>query len=223
MMSMKKQKKVLVLSAHPDDAELSVGGTIARFRHLGADVTVFNVTTSEYSAKAAERRRQAAAEAAQILGHRLIWAEDGRHNQVEDIPEYRLVTMIDSIVADERPDIVIGPWAGDSHVDHTRLARATLASSRRWDADLYACCPGEYRTVCYHRFEPNVFVDIGPFVEQKRAAIRVFDYQDQGFRRLEQEILPRLWSYYGALSGYESAEGLLLLRARWPTNGFLNS
>lgn len=216
MMSLETRKRVLVLSAHPDDAELSVGGTIARFRHLGADVAVYNLTTSEYTTEGAERRRRAAAEAAEILGHRLIWADEGRHNQVEDIPEYRLVALIDRIVADERPDIVIGPWTDDSHVDHILLARAALASSRRWDADLYACCPGEYRTACYHRFEPNVFVDISPFVEKKRAAIRVFNYKDQGFRRLEEGILPRLWSYYGALSGYESAEGLLLLRARWP-------
>lgn len=210
-------KRVLVLAAHPDDAEISVGGTIARLRQEGSTVGVVNFTISEYSAEAAERRRRAAAEAAEILGHHLIWIEEGRYNQVEDIPGYRLVTLIDHIVESERPDIVIGPWIGDSHVDHAHLARATLASSRRWTADLYACCPAEYRTACFQKFEPNVYIDIGPFVEKKRAAIRAFNYEGHGFRRLDDEVLARIWSYYGTLSGYESAEGLMLVRSRWPT------
>jgi LmbE family N-acetylglucosaminyl deacetylase len=207
-------KKVLVLAAHPDDAELAVGGLIARLRHSSVEVSVVNFTTSEYTAEAAERRRNAAAQASGILGHRLIWAEGGRFNQLEEIDEYKLVTVVDRIVEAEAPDAVIAPWVGDSHVDHARLARATIASSRRWQADFYACCPAEYRSVSYHSFEPNVFVDIAPFVEKKLAAINCFNYDGQGFRRLQEDRLALLWSYYGVLSGYASAEALLLLRAR---------
>lgn len=211
-------RRVLVLAAHPDDAEVSVGGTIARLRQRGAEVVVVNFTTSEYSAEGAERRRQAAAEAQRILRHRLLWAEEGRHNQVEDIPEYRVVALVDGIVKAERPDAVLAPWEGDSHGDHVRLARAAVASSRRWDADLYAYCPGEFRTSCFQRFQPNVFVDIGPFVAQKLAAVRAYNRAGQSTRPLDEDALARISAYYGALSGLESAEGLLLLRARWPAD-----
>lgn len=211
---MKEQGRVLVIAAHPDDAEISVGGTIARLREGGVDVAVANFTTSEYSPAMLENRRRAAAQAAEILGHRLIWIEDGRHNQVEDIAEYRLVGLIDDIVKRERPDAVIGPWSEDSHVDHARLARATTASSRCWDADLYAYCPAEFRAASFQRFSPNFFVDISPFVERKRAAIQTFNYDGGGFRRLRDDQLARLWSCQGALHGWEYAEGLILLRAR---------
>lgn len=207
--------RVLVLAAHPDDAELCVGGMIARFRERGADVGVATFTTPERSPEAVDRRRRAAAEAAAILDHRLIWIADGDYEQVEDIPEYQLVALVDEVIKAENPNIVIAPWAGDSHVDHMRLARATIASSRRWRADLYAYPPADYRTVCFHRFQPNVFVDITPFLDQKRAAIRVFSRIGVSGSLLDETTLVRLWSYYGALSGCEYAEGLLLQRARW--------
>ena len=207
-------RKTLVLAAHPDDAEISVGGLIARLTHQKSEVVVVNCTTSEYSVEGKTQRRRAAHQAAEILGHKLLWIEGGEHDQVEQLPEYRLVTLIDSIIEAEQPDTILAPWTGDSHTDHTRLARATLSSSRRWTADLYAYCPPEYRTICFHRFEPNVFVDISLFVNKKISAIRQFNYAGQGFRVLEENNLRCLWSYYGTLSGFEVAEGLLGLRIR---------
>lgn len=211
--------RVLVLSAHPDDAEISLGGTIARLCSDGADVFVATFTTSEYTPENAERRRAAAERASGILGHELIWIEDGRHNQVEDIAEYRLVGLIDEVVKRTGPDVVIGPWGEDSHVDHARLARAALASSRCWDADLFAYCPAEHRTPAFQRFLPTLFIDIGPFVERKREAIQAFNFGSSGFRRLEDDQLSRLWSSLGALHGWESAEGLMALRTRRPVGG----
>jgi LmbE family N-acetylglucosaminyl deacetylase len=210
----KDLRKVLILAAHPDDAEISVGGTIAKLTDAGTEVVVANFTTSEYTAEGRRRRRAAAKKAANVLGNKLYWVDGGKHNQVEDQPEYRLVRQIDQFVEAEQPDLVIGPWNGDSHTDHVRLARAAVASSRRWKADLLAYCPAEYRTVCFHRFEPNVFVDITPFVRKKVAAIEKFHYGGQGFRALETKNLAHIWSYYGALSGYEFAEGFLVLRCR---------
>ncbi|MEM7482678.1 MAG: PIG-L deacetylase family protein [Acidobacteriota bacterium] len=208
--------KALILAAHPDDAELAAGGTIAYLRSRGTAVTVANFTTSAYSEEGFTRRRRAAERAAQILGHRLVWVEDGRLNQVEDLHEYETVRLLDALVEEEQPDLIIGPWEGDSHGDHVQLARAALASSRRWSASLFACSPSEFRTPCFHRFQPNVFVDITPFRDLKIAAIREFNFDSDDYRELAFDQLSRQWSYFGALCGCDCAEGLMLLRQQWP-------
>ena len=213
---MQALKRVIVFSAHPDDAEISAGGTIAKLRKAGVDVCVVNVTIPEFSPKDVDRRRDAASQASRILDYRLQWVDEGKHIQVEDIKEYKLVAVIDSIVESERPDIVFGPWNGDSHVDHARLARAIAASSRRWGSDLYAYCPAEFLSFRFQYFHPTLFVDIGAFVDLKRAAIRCFNYDGHSTRAVDDETLSLVWAYYGALSGFTSAEGFMVLRSRWP-------
>lgn len=42
-------ERILVLSPHPDDAELGCGGTIARFREEGKEVYVVVFTAADYS------------------------------------------------------------------------------------------------------------------------------------------------------------------------------
>jgi LmbE family N-acetylglucosaminyl deacetylase len=210
----KDSRKVVILAAHPDDAEICAGGTIAKLSGAGAEVVVANFTTSEFTAETTLSRQAAATAAAELLGSKLRWVDGGRHNQVEDQQEYRLVQQIDEIMETEAPDLVFGPWTGDSHTDHARLGRAVVASSRRWNADLLAYSPAEYRTVCFHRFEPNVFVNVSDVREKKMAAIEKFHYSGHGFRRIETANLLRIWSYYGVLSGYEFAEGFQLLRSR---------
>lgn len=207
--------RVLVLAAHPDDAELTVGGTIAYFRSLGAEVTVATFTTSASTDRGIELRRQAAERAATILGHRLVWVEQGHLNQVEDIRGYETVGLVDELVDVERPNIVLAPWEGDSHGDHVQLARAALASSRRWSASLFAYTPSELRTPCIFRFQPNTFVDITAFCDLKIAAIQAFNINSGDYRALETEQLVRQWSYFGSICGCEFAEGLLLLRQTW--------
>jgi N-acetylglucosamine malate deacetylase 1 len=211
-------QRVLVLAPHPDDAEISLGGTIARFVRNQVEVTVVNFTTSEYTEESAQGRRRAADEAKQILGHRLLWVEEGRHDQVEDIEEYKLVTIVDDLEKKQRPDIVFCPWVGDSHVDHVRLARATIASSRRWAArtHLIAYSPAEYRTLCYTQFHPNLYIDISKFVDAKLSAMRAFNkFGGIDFRPLEEEAYRKLWAYNGTLSKCEFAEAFLSLRSVW--------
>lgn len=207
-------RKVVVLAAHPDDADLAVGGTIAMLSELGTEVTVINFTTSEYTTEGVQNRRVAAEKASQILGYRLLWIEDGRYNQVEEIAEYHVVSIVDKIIGELCPDVVITHWIGDSHTDHVRLARAVIASSRRWEASLYAFGPTEHRTPCFTQFEPNVFVDITGYEERKLAAINAFNYSGQGFRHLQLDMVRTTFTYNGGLIGRTSAEALLLVRQR---------
>lgn len=206
-------EKVLVITAHPDDAEIVMGGTIAGLVDKGCEVTILNMTVSEATAELRARRCEAAEKAASVLGCRLDWFEEGRLDHAEDVPEYRLVAQIDRYITDYRPDAVFSHWIGDSHSDHARLARCVNASSRRWQAPLFALPPSEHRTPSFAAFTPNVYVDISNHLERKIRAASHYTYPGQSFRPLDLEGLASIARGWGATAGYAAAETFLLTRS----------
>ncbi len=60
---------ILVLAAHPDDAELGCGGTIAKHVKMGKKVGIVDLTRGELGTRGTvEIRAREAADAAEILG-----------------------------------------------------------------------------------------------------------------------------------------------------------
>ncbi|WP_327286422.1 MULTISPECIES: PIG-L deacetylase family protein [unclassified Streptomyces] len=211
---------VLIVAAHPDDAELALGGTIAHLTDHGTEVTVALFTVSETAGNADPGRRarriEAAEAAAGILGHRLHWLGDGHYDQVEDVPEYRAVGFVDDLVARTGPDTVISHWDGDSHGDHVRVARAVIASSRRWPhAALAQFGPNEHRTVRHAEFVPNLYVPTAGQLARKARALACHRYPGQGFRALDTDAVELFDRARGAAVGLDAAEGLRLVRHRF--------
>ena len=60
---------VLAVGAHPDDVDLSVGGTVAKLAGLGRSVIILDLTRGEMGSRgSAEVRAEEAQRAAEILG-----------------------------------------------------------------------------------------------------------------------------------------------------------
>src|SRR5207302_2169520 len=89
--------RVLGIYAHPDDPEISCGGTLARWARAGAEVHVLICTRGEKGspdpderpARLARRRQQEMTAAAEVLGlsgHRSLDADDG---ELENTPDLR--------------------------------------------------------------------------------------------------------------------------------------
>lgn len=206
---------VLVVAAHPDDAELAVGGTIAGLTDLGIDVIVAFATVSEPDSSLRPHRIAAAERAAKVLGHRIHWMADGEHDQVEDMPEYEVVRRVDALVEAVRPRAVVTHWEGDSHSDHVRIARAVMSSSRRWpDASLLQFGPNEYRTVRHSEFVPNVYVPIADQLARKTEAVAQYGYLGQGFQKLNTDTVELIARANGVAIGVAAAEALQLRRQR---------
>ena len=216
-MTISKQKihtDVLVIAAHPDDAELGAGGFISYLSALGKQVTIVNFTVSEIDESARERRILAANQAAKILNVNLDWANEKKLDQVEDLPEYACVKEIDRLMDLYSPKIIITHTDTDSHGDHIRLSRAVIASSRRWDADIIAFQPNEYRTSNYQTFQPNFFIDISDYIDTKCDAISCYNYNSMNFRNLHTDAIRTLDKARGTQCGYAYAEGFKIIRKK---------
>ena len=126
--------KVAVITAHPDDAEISAGGLICAYRAMGADVTILCATDGAKGgpgdpAALAARRAQEARDGAAILGANLVMLgyPDG------ELPgDAGFIGDLRDRIAALAPDIVLAHPPADYHADHCAVGQAAaLAVSFR--------------------------------------------------------------------------------------------
>jgi bacillithiol biosynthesis deacetylase BshB1 len=173
--------------AHPDDAELIMGGTLARESAAGRRVALVDLTRGENGSRGTPETRAAeATEAARILGV--------SHRESLDLPDAALsassVDQRDVIVAAIRrlrPAIVIAQHWRQRHPDHAAASRlvyqaAFVAGLRNYRPELggafrprklaYAVTMTEINEI-----PPTFVVDVTATFDTKMKAIRAFASQ----------------------------------------------
>ena len=120
--------RLLILGAHPDDAECCSGGLVSIYRQLGHVVKM--VAVADGSAghhvhkprELAEIRRQEAKASANVIGAVSdVWADyhDGQFLATLEL-RYRIIQEIRSF----RPDLVLTHRTNDYHADHRAVGQA---------------------------------------------------------------------------------------------------
>ena len=178
---------ILVLAAHPDDAELGCAGTMAAHVALGQQVGIVDFTRGELGTRGSAKLRAEEAEASrQVLGvavrENLGFSDGGFVNDRQH--QLEIIKMVRRF----QPDIVLANAIQDRHPDHGRgaaLARdACFYSGLRKIETIWK---GEQQTAwrpakVFHFIQanhivPNFVVDISPYWETKIKAIRSFASQ----------------------------------------------
>ena len=176
---------VLVVAPHPDDAEISVGGTILVSRSQGLRVGVVELTNGEPTPHGSpEIRARETAAASNILG--LDW----RHQL--SLPNRRLEDSLDarrelaSVFRIARPKIILAPYWDDAHPDHVSASRLCDAA-RFWAKLSRTDMPGEpyhppqifYYWSIHLRIHPApaFVIDISSVMAEKMSAIRCYESQ----------------------------------------------
>ncbi|MFZ6014371.1 MAG: bacillithiol biosynthesis deacetylase BshB1 [Bacteroidota bacterium] len=112
---------ILVLAAHPDDAELGCAGTIASHVAAGKKVGIVDFTRGELGTRGTpENRDDEAKESARILG--LSARENLRFKDVffKNDSEHQLALI--RAIRKYKPEIVLANAVEDRHVDHGKGA-----------------------------------------------------------------------------------------------------
>lgn len=187
---------VLAVVAHPDDAELLCGGTLAAAADRGRRTGVVTLTRGERATRGTpEVRDEEAARAAEVLGLTTRRALDLPDAQLVNTPEARRAVV--GVLRELRPRVLILPWIRGRHPDHRVAAElgydaAYLAGLRRLDA------PGEphrpHKVVHALAFRedavrPTFVVDITDAMERKLEALACFASQFEGVRGIG-EVFP---------------------------------
>ena len=165
---------IIVFSPHPDDAEVLMGGTIAKYTQKGHSVLIVLVTVPNQK----ERRREESGKAAAILGARLSVLD---LNPYELVFNRSLVEMFDKIINDFQPDIIYTSWIHDSHQDHITVARATIAAARKNNCSLYMYEQALPSGLTPYAFKAQVFIDISDTIETKIKSVSAYQSQVQKY------------------------------------------
>jgi bacillithiol biosynthesis deacetylase BshB1 len=179
---------ILVLSVHPDDAELGCSGTILKHIALGYKVGIVDLTRGELGTRgSAEIRKQEAAAAAEILGLAVrenlglpdAFFENTREHQVKVIEAIRKF----------RPSIVITNAYHDRHPDHGRAnelveASAFLAGLRKIETfDIDGSPQEAWRPDMVLHFiqdnyiTPDILIDVTEHWDKKIESINAYGSQ----------------------------------------------
>ncbi|MCU4973798.1 PIG-L family deacetylase [Halobacteria archaeon AArc-m2/3/4] len=171
---------LLAIVAHPDDAEIFCGGTLAKHAARGDDVTIAYMTRGEFGgfdttqAEVAETREAEARAAANVLGADVTFL-DHRDGRITYSLEHRLEIV--DLLREYDPDLVLTHFADDMHPDHRTTSR--LVTDAYYMASLplleTAAEPTDPDNVYYFgkptsSFEPTVIVDVSEFQETKEEA-----------------------------------------------------
>jgi len=180
---------LLVIAAHPDDAELGCGGTILSHIARGYKVGVVDLTAGELGTNgSAELRAEEAAEAAKIMGLAIrenLNFRDGFF--VNDEPHQLAVIRA---IRQYQPEIVIANAVSDRHPDHGKGAQLVakacfLAGLKKIETYLDNEMQAAWRPKnLYHMIQsnylaPDFVVDISDFWDTKMDAI--YAYRSQFF------------------------------------------
>jgi N-acetylglucosamine malate deacetylase 1 len=216
---------LLAIAAHPDDVELTCGGTLLKTAQLGYKTGILDLTQGEMGTRGTpETRTKEAATAAKIL--RVSWRGTLGVPDSDVQPTRQHKLRLAQVIRELRPHTVILPYWEARHPDHYHAATlgyegCFLAGLRQLPMEGEAHRPFKilYST-SYAPVRPTFVVDISEQFEARRRAILAYGSQFRpkkrdkkskvylAIDRLDDEM-NQLARHYGQMIGAKFGEPFL--------------
>ena len=170
---------ILAFGAHPDDAEIGCGATLALSADRGLRVAVVDLTAGERATRGTVSSRAEEAErAAAILGlcqRRCLGLPDGDVGGAGEAGRQAVV----AVLRDLRPTVVLSPFPADRHPDHAAAARLVeeacfWAGVGEKDGNAPHRPRQLYHYMIHHAFQPSLVVDASPGWSRKIEAVQAY-------------------------------------------------
>ena len=215
---MKKKLNILALSPHADDAEIAMGGTIAKYVDEGHNVTIVTAILpkenkdgkiDEFMSKNRIKEQQ---NSAKILGAKVdilnLDPYDFSFNR-------KYIKIFDKKINEYKPDVIFSCWEHDTHQDHKNLSDILFAVSRKNNISINmyeVMLPGGLNT---YSFNPQYFVNISKYFDVKIASIKsyksVFEKNHNNYSQYFESITGRA-KFRGGVIGVDYAEAFVIAK-----------
>ena len=178
---------ILVLAAHPDDAELSCSGTILKHLAAGKKVGIVDLTRGELGTRgSADLRDEEAAESSRIMG--LTVRENLRMRDGFFANDEAHQLQIIQVLRKYQPEIVLCNALDDRHPDHAKgselaVKACFLSGLSKITTDLDGQPQEAWRPRLVLQYiqdnyiKPDIIVDVTEFWDTKMESIYAFKSQ----------------------------------------------
>jgi bacillithiol biosynthesis deacetylase BshB1 len=217
---------LLAIAPHPDDVELTSGGTISKMSKAGYRVGILDLTRGETGSRGTpETRLQEAARAAEILGvkiRRNLGLPDA-HLQVSE--EHK--KAVAEVIREFEPHTVILPYWEGRHPDHYTAGQMCYEACFVAGLKNYPLGGLPFRpfkiiyAAAYADVRPTFAVDITDEYEQRKKSILAYRSQFRPPKKDRksrvalplddlEERMNSVARYYGRMIGVKYAEGFVV-------------
>ncbi|MGV8119883.1 MAG: bacillithiol biosynthesis deacetylase BshB1 [Candidatus Xenobiia bacterium LiM19] len=177
---------IAAFAAHPDDAEIFCGGTLARMVKKGYRAAIVDMTSGGRGTKGSENlRKEESEQARKVLGV--------HHREQAGIPDTEVLVTLENrnrlieILRRLRPRVVITSYWEGRHPDHCNTSRLVYEASyfaglKNYDADGEPHRPHKIIYAVRHRefTAPSFVADITDEMEQKIESLKCYSSQFGG-------------------------------------------
>lgn len=218
-------KKVIVVSAHPDDEILGAGGTLLKHAANGDEIFWLIATSvSEAHGFSKERvvsREEEIKKVAEELGVKKTFSLGYPTMTLSPETNITMIPEISKVFQEVQPEVIYCLNRGDAHSDHRYLFDAVMACTKSFrypsikQVLLYECISEtEFAPAIPERvFQPNYFVDITEYLEKKNEIMQIYESEvgEHPFPRSLRNI-EALAVFRGSVAGVEYAEAFQMIK-----------
>lgn len=218
-------KKIIIVTPHPDDETLGCGGTILKLKEEGHQLYWAIITKAgNFATEEWKANREAEIEkVAKMYKFDRTIKLNFEAATLDQVADSELVGALSNVFKDLNPNVIYVPYPSDIHSDHKAVFEATMACTK------WFRYPSVEKVLAYetlsetdftinpdaNNFRPNVFINIEKYIDKKIEIMEVYESEISAFPFPRSEKAIRSLAYVrGAASGYEAAEAFMLLKER---------
>ena len=232
---------VLVVSAHPDDEVIGMGGTLKKLSakhkvnilfladgitarrkggHVNVPIYEPKSLDKKKMIKEIEIRKKHALKALRILGVKNVKFLDLPDNELDLVPLLKLAKEVEKEIEKTKCSIIFTHHYNDLNVDHRLAYEATLTAARPlFPSRVNSIISFEaISSTDWHfpyKFKPNLFIDISSEIKNKLKALNEYKYEIRKFPHpRSSETLEAVAKRWGSLYGYKAAEAFEIVMTR---------
>ncbi len=233
--------KILIVSAHPDDEIIGMGGTLKKLSK-GNDVEVLfladgitarkqggfensvkyetTVKQKESMRIEIEKRKEHAKNALKILGIKQTKFLDLPDNELDLVPFLKIVKEIEKEIKKTKCEIIFTHHHNDLNIDHRFAYEASITAARPLEnskvnsiISFEAISSSDLRQP--YSFKPNLFIDISKELSQKIKALKKYKNEIKKFPHpRSKEAIEAVAVRWGSIYGYKAAEAFEIVYTR---------
>lgn len=205
-----------MVGAHYDDVELGCGGTAKLLSEKGKKVFKITLTDNEFDDITMEGggisnalSKKSSEKSCALLGIEEVQIEQAKYGELTY--NKSMMKDIEDLILDYSIDSIFFHYHDDMHHDHI-VAHEICKTAGRHCKNILCYQSNGY--IKHQAFNPNMFINISNFIEEKKAALSFYEEdqpeQNRGGRLFDTVIKQN--EIYGYGNGVEYCEGFEVIK-----------